>query len=459
MATNEFLPFATSETANVLSQAEYAALTLLLANGFTAGVASAPQVNKAIRQSTFIASVIGQFIADGSGLDALDDGEVANLQAKLITALRSVTAERIAVAAGTENAITAAFGTPVTALSNGLTVIVRAASANSTTTPTFAADATAAKTIIKGNDIALLTGDIVGAGHWLQLQFDTVLDKWVLQNPAKGVSLDLDADLVAIAALTGAGTPQRVSDGVWNLVSQPLSVLSGLVMSTAGASATMTIGAGQAVDSTGALTLARSVPLAKTTSAWSAGAGGALDTGAIANSTWYHWFLIGKADGTTDFLCSLSPTAPTLPATYTHFRRIGAMKTSAAGVWLGFIQDGNNFFWEVPFGDAATSTANANATLRTLSVPTGIQVYANYALYGSEVSLTTYFLITDPALPDSVPSASNFTQFDDGLNMSAGSAVFSTRTNTSAQVRVRATRSGYEYKIATLGWEDKRGGN
>ena len=34
----------------------------------------------------------------------------------------------------------------------------------------------------------MAAGDIAGAGHWIELQYDLTLDKWVLLNPATGVS-------------------------------------------------------------------------------------------------------------------------------------------------------------------------------------------------------------------------------------------------------------------------------
>lgn len=95
------------------------------------------------------------------------------------------------VAGGSANAITCAFSPAIAALPAApgtLSVLVRAGSANTTTTPTFAADGTAAKTIVKGNNVALAAGDIAGAGHWLRLDYDATLDKWVLLNPATGVS-------------------------------------------------------------------------------------------------------------------------------------------------------------------------------------------------------------------------------------------------------------------------------
>lgn len=101
-------------------------------------------------------------------------------------------------AGGTVNAITAAFTPAIAALPAApgtLSVFVRAAGANLTTTPTFKADALAAKNIVKGNNLPLQAGDIAGAGHWLELQYDATLDKWVLQNPAKGVAQSLPVGL------------------------------------------------------------------------------------------------------------------------------------------------------------------------------------------------------------------------------------------------------------------------
>jgi hypothetical protein len=47
------------------------------------------------------------------------------------------------------------------------------------------------------------------------------------------------------------------------------------------------------------------------------GAGG-LDAGSEAASTWYHLWVIARADGTTSVIFSTSATAPTLPAGYTY---------------------------------------------------------------------------------------------------------------------------------------------
>jgi hypothetical protein len=85
MATNNFKAFALDPNANVASQADWEALPALL-SGFTSGKASSAQVNKAIRQATTIAALVGQFIAN-SGADALDNADVNGLVTKFTNAL------------------------------------------------------------------------------------------------------------------------------------------------------------------------------------------------------------------------------------------------------------------------------------------------------------------------------------------------------------------------------------
>jgi len=96
-----------------------------------------------------------------------------------------------AVSAGTADAITAAFTPAIAALPvapGTLVVRTRAGFANATTTPTFSPNGLTAKTIVKGNNLPLVAGDIAGAGAWIELVYDATLDKWVLQNPATGVT-------------------------------------------------------------------------------------------------------------------------------------------------------------------------------------------------------------------------------------------------------------------------------
>jgi hypothetical protein len=107
--------------------------------------------------------------------------------------------------AGSANVITASITLPtLNAAFQGVPVYVRAGAASTITNPTYAG-----KTMVKGALAALAVGDIAGAGHWLQLQYDSTADKWVLLNPATGVtsaSTQLDIDSVGASVASNALT-------------------------------------------------------------------------------------------------------------------------------------------------------------------------------------------------------------------------------------------------------------
>ncbi|MTD37812.1 hypothetical protein GIX45_04015 [Erwinia sp. CPCC 100877] len=86
MPVNDFKAFATGENANVLSQEEYEELEAL-SGGFQSGIARSEQLNKVWRQASIIASVVARFMAEKSGDDVKDDGDLEKLQASLLKAL------------------------------------------------------------------------------------------------------------------------------------------------------------------------------------------------------------------------------------------------------------------------------------------------------------------------------------------------------------------------------------
>lgn len=234
------------------------------------------------------------------------------------------------------------------------------------------------------------------------------------------------------------------------------SYLAGLTMSTAGSSATYGVAAGVAADSTNVSSMVLASAFTKTTSAWAVGTGnGSLDTGAVANSTWYHVYLIQRLDtGLVDVICSLSATAPTLPTNYTLFRRIGAMKTNSSAQWTLFTQNGDEFLWAVPVNDISTSTQSTTAILYVVTVPTGIAV--NVLGVGSiENGSAAAVLLSSPATTDTAPTGTGV-----GWTITAGifsPISYNTRTNTSAQIRVRSSAASTSVFGTTQGWLDRRG--
>jgi|GEM_PF-3287324 len=89
MPTNQILPFAIGSGANVLLPADYAALPAQT-SGFSTGIASSQQLNTVWRQSSFVSSMLAQFICDQSGLDVLDNGDVAGLKSQFTEVIMSL---------------------------------------------------------------------------------------------------------------------------------------------------------------------------------------------------------------------------------------------------------------------------------------------------------------------------------------------------------------------------------
>ena len=172
MATNDFKPFATAANANVTAQADWEALPALL-SGFTAGKASSEQVNKALRQASFIAAALAQYTANKSGQDVLDNGDLNGFISKM----------------------GAAFGKDFQALDATLTALA-GLTTGANKLPYFTGNDTAAladltsvgRNIISKNDIAdVLTYLGLGAGappigipfYWpLAAMPNTVMPEW-----------------------------------------------------------------------------------------------------------------------------------------------------------------------------------------------------------------------------------------------------------------------------------------
>lgn len=85
MAQNDFKSFAVGAGANVTPQADWEAQPALI-TGFQSGKASSEQINKAIRQASFIAAALAQYTSNKTGGDVLDDGDQAAFITKMAAA-------------------------------------------------------------------------------------------------------------------------------------------------------------------------------------------------------------------------------------------------------------------------------------------------------------------------------------------------------------------------------------
>jgi hypothetical protein len=241
------------------------------------------------------------------------------------------------------------------------------------------------------------------------------------------------------------------------------SSLAGLMLSTNGITQ-LTIAPGAAADSTNLDTITLSASLNKTMVAWGGGNNqGGLDTGAIAPSTWYHVFLIKKpttnpVNPNVDALFSLSPTAPTLPTGYTLFRRLGSMRTTAASQWTTFVQNGDEFLWTTAVNDVNAVAITTTPIMTTLTVPTGLQVFAAMNAAINATTAPASLLLNSPDESAQAATATNASVRTDVSAAAMATNVVYIRTNTSAQVRaVGDGATGAAYSIYTRGWVDRRG--
>ena len=195
--------------------------------------------------------------------------------------------------------------------------------------------------------------------------------------------------------------------------------------------------------------------------AWAVGSSaGCLDTGAIAASTSYAVWAIQRTDtSVTDFLCSLSFSAPALPTNYTKSRYIGGVRTDGSSNIISFTQDGDDFWWSTPSADIAAANPGTAAVTRTLTVPVGVRVkvYVFTGFSNSTVSTPTVYLsdLSNTDVAAALTGAVTFAVFDN----ERGGARAAVWTNTSAQIRSRLTNSASDLTlyITTLGWMDPRG--
>jgi hypothetical protein len=334
-------------------------------------------------------------------------------------------------------------------------------------------------TVYESNDIIIdgPTGDntldiyvcVIGntSGTW---SADLAAGKWALAiNVAAVVAAVGNATLTGNNAFTGTNTFPTQASGdnstkvaTDEFVARAIALrgyIDGLTLSTAGSSSTFGIAAGMACDSSAAWMMTLANAYTKTTAAWAVGSGnGSLDTGTIANSTWYHVYLIRRPDtGVVDVLISLSATTPTLPASYIQHRRIGVMKTDSSAHWTAFFQNGDDFWWSIPTVDINANTTTS-ATLYTVNVPTGVSVTYRCSLRMGVSSIANTILLTSPLMADTAPAANG--PISAAINMAnsdVANGMHSILTNTSAQIRSRATLAGVGHIITGFGWIDLRG--
>lgn len=238
-------------------------------------------------------------------------------------------------------------------------------------TPTLSVDSLTAKPIRMATGATLPTGALL-SGSTYEVTYYNTAGEFLIKNQT---SLATNSLLGNVSGSTAAASPVTIGTGL--VVSgttltapatPPSSSFKNLSIKVA-SNTTVTVAADFVTMTDGTSFLTHS--LSGTINLGTNGAANALDTGTIAIDTWYALHAIGKADGTTAGLASLSATSPTLPSGYTFSARIGWVRTIHASATLyGTWQLGRNAQYVVGLAQTSTLPTIASGSVGNVNTPT-----------------------------------------------------------------------------------------
>lgn len=221
----------------------------------------------------------------------------------------------------------------------------------------------------------------------------------------------------------------------------------------------ITVSAGSVRDDTGAGNIILGSAITKRIdAAWTEGTDvGGLDTGTVANNTWYSVMSIARVGtGVADVLFTASPDSPTLPTNYTIKRHRGWVLTDGSANIIAFRQSNNRFLWDVPVRDLSDDVVSASAEIKTITAPPGTRPVL--ALSTSNTSALRYLLVTETVQTDTAAAAGVHTIHSPNRNNGATNTAVLDGTfaiDSSRQLRMRAS-ADVDVNLMTLGWIDER---
>lgn len=347
---------------------------------------------------------------------------------------------------GSADVITVTLRDGATAYINGMHWAAVMTSTNTTTTPTMNVNAIGAKTIQKydalGTLVALDIGDnATGLRRYTYLSGP---DKIILENPASGGSDSLwRVPLPTIA--------NDVSDAI-----NDISFSEGAASDAR-------------VSATGRTQILCAAMIKRLDANWAVGTNAGMRySGAAITNTWYHLYSVWTDAGAQDYYADPSISVSTVlthiqaeagGSDYVHARRVGSIQRASSAI-KAFTQLDKQFLWVTPTQDVNVNTPGTSAAPRTVQTPTGFKTRAILAVnLTNNVAATQSISVTSLDTADLQPSASiGPVTLTMGSNASGG-VTTEVRTDTSAQVRTRASGTGnVTIYIFTLGWIDPLNG-
>lgn len=270
-----------------------------------------------------------------------------------------------------------------------------------------------------------------------------------------------DADLVALADASGGPDSNSALISQFRNVLTPRGYIFGLKLANNGADATNDIdiaaGEAQAESHDEVMTLAGTI-VKQIDAAWAVGTNaGGMNTGAVANATWYEVHLIKRLDtGVVDVMFTTTANRATLPTNYTKQRRIGWIRRGTA-TNLAFTQVEDSFTLTTQVNDvSATCTTTATAVTLT-APPNSIARFRAIAVSTTSVNATASLVFSEivegnvtPAQATGICSLAVW----DLVAMNAGH--FELRVSSSSQIEHDSDNTVATFDISTFGWIDTR---
>lgn len=225
------------------------------------------------------------------------------------------------------------------------------------------------------------------------------------------------------------------------------------------------INTGGAMDATGARWMRLATALGKQSDvAWAVGGttaapAGWLDTGAVGNSDYYIWLIARSDTGVVDSLCSLSSTAPTMPANYDFKHLIGWFKR-VGGTIVAFTTyetegGGIEMNWAAPTLDVAiASTLTTSRRTDAVKVPLNFSVLVHLSVYIFDASAEHVEWVGCPDETDAAPSksAARLTNYAATANDQTASSMW-VRTSAAGLIAARSTLATVDtYNVSTEGF-------
>lgn len=291
--------------------------------------------------------------------ELLDNDKLNQIAVPVISITGDVTGDIVragaywyAVDTGAANALVMTLDPVPTAYADGMQVATSVA-VNNTGATTINVNGLGAKGIKKGSGVDLASGDLK-AGQRILLIYDSSGGYFRMVSPLGQAPASVIGVSRNLIVRSNSGTPNSKVD---------FSADELVVKDAAGDGQLLSAVAVTGVDLT------------------ASGANG-LDTGVEAISTWYYvWVIFNPATPATAGLLSVSNTAPTLPAGYTHKCLVGAVRNDAGSNFVRFWQ-GARTVWQAE-QNVITATACAvggtyeNLSLAAFVPPIALGVFGN----------------------------------------------------------------------------------